>query len=95
MSEIDAIEISRRQANLRYLLNRWDPLGVADLVDDEYDCLLVPLWNRIVNAACPAAVSEFLWCEIEDHFGLDPSKYRIDEVAHEIVALAASWSANG
>ena len=36
---------SLRQANLRYLLNQWDPIGVADLVDDEYDCLLAPQWR--------------------------------------------------
>jgi hypothetical protein len=31
ISELDSL----RQANLRYLLNQWNPIGVADLVDDE------------------------------------------------------------
>jgi hypothetical protein len=51
MTELDADQIERRQANLRYLLNQWDPVGVADLVLDEYDCLLAPLWTRLTKGA--------------------------------------------
>ncbi|MFD5874880.1 hypothetical protein [Streptomyces sp. NPDC060322] len=28
--------------SLRHLLNEWDPIGVADDVQDEYDCMLAP-----------------------------------------------------
>jgi hypothetical protein len=28
---------------LRHLLNEWDPIGAADEVQDEYDCMLAPL----------------------------------------------------
>jgi hypothetical protein len=91
MSETEPAEISRRQANLRYLLNQWDPLGVADTVADEYDCLLAPLWDRLVRGAGRSEVSEFLWYEIEDHFGLDPARYGVDAIADRLVALAATW----
>jgi hypothetical protein len=41
----------QREANLRYLLNEWDPIGVADVVDDEYDCMLAPLMTRMLSGA--------------------------------------------
>lgn len=63
-----------RQANLKYLLNQWGPLGVADIVDDEYDCLLAPLWLKLIDGADAAAIREFLWYGLADHFGLDPTR---------------------
>lgn len=45
--DVDRIELL--QENLRYLLNQWDPIGVADIVDDEYDCMLVPLWLKLIG----------------------------------------------
>jgi hypothetical protein len=83
---------SLRQANLRYLLNQWDPIGVADLVDDEYDCLLVPLWDRLTHGATRASLSEFLWFEIQDHFGLDPERCGTDALAERLLALAVTWT---
>ncbi|WP_406465500.1 hypothetical protein OHB07_32045 [Streptomyces sp. NBC_00111] len=32
---------------LRHLLDEWDPIGVADDVQDEYDCMLAPLLQRL------------------------------------------------
>lgn len=32
---------------LRQLLDEWDPIGVADDVQDEYDCMLAPLLQRL------------------------------------------------
>jgi hypothetical protein len=79
------------QANLRYLVNQWDPIGVADLVDDEYDCMLAPLWQRLLKGATAAEISEFLWLELEDHFGLDPHALDVDGFANRLVAWAESW----
>lgn len=76
-----------RQANLRYLLNQWDPIGVADLVDDEYDCLLAPLWDKLTHGATRASLSEYLWFEIHDHFGLDPELHDTDGFAERLLAL--------
>ena len=84
-----------RQANLRYLLNQWDPIGVADLVDDEYDCLLSPLWDRLTHGATRASLSEYLWFEIQDHFGLDPERCHTDAFAERLLALAATWTSSG
>jgi hypothetical protein len=42
--------LSDLQDELRYLLNRWDPIGIydesLDFPPDEYDCLLGPLLIR-------------------------------------------------
>ena len=78
------------QANLRYLLNEWDPIGVAGLVPDEYDCLLAPLWSRLSGGQGRAAISEYLWFELEDHFHLDPVGCGVDAIADRLVAWAAA-----
>jgi hypothetical protein len=74
------------QDNLRYLLNEWDPIGVADLVNDEYDCLLAPLLSRLSTGATRAGISEFLWYELADHFGLGPAGLEVDRMADRLVA---------
>lgn len=75
---------------VNYLLNQWDPIGVADLVDDEYLCLVSPLLRRLSAGEGVAEVSEFLWFELQDHFGLDPDGCRVDEMANRLVAWAES-----
>ncbi|MDQ0792825.1 hypothetical protein [Streptomyces sp. B1I3] len=56
---------------LRHLLNEWDPIGVADDVQDEYDCMLAPLLQQLRVGADQTGIGEFLRHELEDHFGLD------------------------
>lgn len=87
----DAGPQAERQATLRHLLNEWDPIGVADLVDDEYDCLLGPLWTLLSRRPSRAEVSEHLWHELEDHLGLDPFDHEIDRFADLLAAWAATW----
>jgi hypothetical protein len=90
MPENPAEDHSRLQANLRYLLNQWDPLGIADLYPNEYDCILVPLWNLLLRAPTRAEVSEFLWYELQDHLRLDPVDRGVDTMADRLVAWAAT-----
>ncbi len=80
------------QANLTCLLNEWDPIGVADLVSDEYDCLIAPLLSRLNAGNGRAEISEFLRYELEDHFGLDPDRRDVDGMANRLVAW---WAAVG
>ena len=75
-----------RLLNLQYLLNQWDPIGVADIAPDEYDCLIGPLLTRLRDRASRAQISEFLWFELEDHFGLDPGGHEVDAMANRLVA---------
>ncbi|MFE3763355.1 hypothetical protein ACFXPI_16535 [Streptomyces sp. NPDC059104] len=70
---------------LRSLLNEWDPIGVADEVDDEYDCMLAPLLGRLYGGADRAGVDAFLRHELEDHFGISPALQRTDAVAGRVL----------
>ncbi|MFJ9905431.1 hypothetical protein ACIRVK_21495 [Streptomyces sp. NPDC101152] len=58
------------QDDLRSLLNAWDPIGVADLVHDEYDCLIVPILSRLRCGADRVELGEFPLREMTGHFGL-------------------------
>ena len=84
------VDMRDLQANLNYLLNEWDPIGVTDLVSDEYDCLIAPLLNRLSAGNGRAEISEFLWYELADHFGLDPYSRDVDGMANRLVAW---WAA--
>lgn len=82
------------QDELRYLLNEWDPIGVydesLDFPPDEYDCLLAPLLTRLARRDSRADLSEYLWHEIEDHFGLDPLRTGTDGFADCLFAWYAA-----
>ncbi|MFG3720935.1 hypothetical protein ACGF8D_24325 [Streptomyces massasporeus] len=78
--------------DLRRLLNEWDPVGVADDVQDEYDCMLAPLLQRLRSGAGRTEVGEFLRHELEDHFGLDPLGMRPDAMAVRVVGW---WKSAG
>jgi len=90
----DAAGLDGLQDELRYLLNRWDPIGVydeaLDFPPDEYDCLLAPLLTRLARWDSRAELSEFLWREIEDHFGLDPVRCGTDMFADRLLAWYAA-----
>jgi hypothetical protein len=94
-----SVDVVGLEAELRYLLNRWDPIGVyvetLDFPPDEYDCLLAPLLQRLSAGAGRAEVSEFLWYELEDHFGLDPVPRDPDALANRLVAWYAVKAAAG
>lgn len=72
----DVGRLADLQAELRYLLNRWDPIGVYDesmnFPPDEYDCMIGPLLGRLAGGDSRVDLSEYLWCEIESYFGLGP-----------------------
>ncbi|MGA5565118.1 hypothetical protein ACPCUV_28680 [Streptomyces platensis] len=76
----DAIE-----SGLRRLLNEWDPIGVADEVQDEYDCMLAPLLQRLRRGADQGGIGKFLRQELEDHFGLDSLGLRPDAMAVRVI----------
>ncbi|MFE9674433.1 hypothetical protein ACFYO5_09955 [Streptomyces sp. NPDC006259] len=78
--------------SLRHLLNEWDPIGVADDVQDEYDCMLAPLLRQLRGGADQKMVAEFLRRELVDHFGLDPLLLRPETMAARVIAW---WTAVG
>jgi hypothetical protein len=94
MEEAARLEVlSSLQDELRCLLNRWDPIGVydesLDFPPDEYDCLLGPLLTRLGRHDSRAELSEYLWREVEGHFGLDPDRRGTDGFADRLLAWYA------
>ncbi|MEU3692814.1 hypothetical protein [Streptomyces narbonensis] len=77
---------------LRHLLNEWDPIGVADDVQDEYDCMLAPLLRRLRGGAEQTEIGDFLRQELEDHFGLTPLPSEPEAMAARLMSW---WTAVG
>ncbi|MFJ6427002.1 hypothetical protein [Streptomyces hydrogenans] len=77
---------------LRHLLNEWDPIGVADDVHDEYDCMLTPPLQRLRGVSDQAEIGEFLRHELEDHFGLTPLPSEPEAMAARLMSW---WTATG
>jgi len=71
--------------DLRRLLNEWDPVGVADDVQDEYDCMLAPLLQRLGSGTGRTEIGELLRHELEDHFGLAPLGLRPEAIASRVM----------
>ena len=84
--EHDAQWARRAQAELRELLNEWDPVGLFDSVDDdgaaadEYDCIRDPLISHLLGGEDRVEVAEFLREEVTGHFGVEPSLVTTDVV---------------
>jgi hypothetical protein len=95
--EIDQNGLSDLQDELRYLLNRWDPIGVyyesLDFPRDEYDCLIGEILTRLARHDSKASFSEYLWNEIENHFELDPFRCGTDVFADRLQAWYAAKNA--
>jgi hypothetical protein len=87
---VDHDSLADLTGELRYLLNRWDPIGICDealdFPPDEYDCLIGPILTRLARGDSRAAFSEYLWFEIENHFGLDPVRCGSDAFADRLRA---------
>lgn len=77
---------------LRRLLNEWDPIGVADEVPDEYDCMLAPLLQRLRRGADRTEIGTFLRDELEHHFGLSPLPSEPDAMAARVISW---WTVAG
>jgi hypothetical protein len=71
---------------LRSILNEWDPVGVADVVSDEYECLIDPLIRLMNEDLNREAVANFLISQLVTHFELNPADYDVPEVAAKIVS---------
>jgi hypothetical protein len=96
--EIDHDRLADLEDELRYLLNHWDPIGIYDEVNnyppDEYDCLIGPLLTRLARNDGRATFSEYLWNQIENHFGLDPVRCGTDPFADRLLAWYAAKKAD-
>ncbi len=76
---------------VRAILNDWDPIGVIEhgAPQDEYDCLIAPILDRLADGADPSTIAALLTVELRDHFGMDPDHHLagIESVARSAVRL--------
>ncbi len=90
------MDLKAAETSLRRILLEWDPIGVADIApDDEYDCMIEPLFTKLDGGADRSEIRAFLLHELEDHFALDPAHQDIDGVADRLVGWWAAAGARG
>jgi hypothetical protein len=76
-----------RWAELRGLLNEWDPIGVTTTPEgprDEYDCLAGPMMRMLETGASHGQIADFLRQEMAEHFGLSSEPDGVGAVARRI-----------
>ena len=86
--------VAVEEHELRELLLRWDPIGVANepgWPQDEYDVLLDPLAERLREGASEQELTAFLESAVREHLGLEPDREREAALAREL----AGWHARG
>jgi hypothetical protein len=79
----------RGERELRELLLRWDPIGVAgepDWPEDEYDAFLEPLAERLRRGVSEEELATFLEGAVSEHVGLEADRDRESELARELLA---------
>jgi len=77
------------QDQIRAVLNRdWDPIGVADIVDDEYDMYIGHIYSLLATDAAEQAIADhLLWIEF-DRVGLTGTpKNQLLQVAANLRSL--------
>jgi hypothetical protein len=74
------------QDTIRRFLLEWDAIG-ADVPDDEYDCMMGPLYGLVSREATTAVIATWLAEYRRDHFGL-PADPDADAVLAERLGLA-------
>jgi hypothetical protein len=79
----------RGERELRELLLRWDPIGVAGephWPEDEYDVFLEPLAERLRGGVSEEELATFLEGAVREHVGLEPDRDRETALARELLA---------
>jgi hypothetical protein len=58
------------QDQIRPVLRNWDPIGVADIVDNEYDMYIGQIYSLLATGSSEQAIADYLlWVEV-DRMGL-------------------------
>ena len=76
-----------RWRELQDLALGWNPIGLADLPADEYDCVVGLLLRMLERRATAGEIASRLQAELRDHFGLEPDPVRESAFA----ARAITW----
>jgi hypothetical protein len=88
--EPDGTRWLTRQHEVRTILNRdWDPIGVSEYVDDEYDGYIADIHHLCVQAGEATVIADYLeWVE-EKRMGLgERPRAALESVATKLLALS-------
>lgn len=81
---LDKQRSRKRIAEIRRLWNVWDPIGVANEVDDEYNGYLAPTVRLLEqNASIDEIVAYLNWVTLE-HMGLSQVSSPAEEFARQL-----------
>ena len=72
------------QDEIRSILNAdWDPIGVSDIVDDEYDAYIGHIYSMLANSGSEQAVADYLLSIERDRMSLQgtPTNQRLSVAA--------------
>ena len=72
---------------IREILNNWDPIGVADSVEDEYDGMNFKVLSVLMNNHDKKEVREVLADHARNYMVLDVDDATLDRVSEEILKL--------
>jgi hypothetical protein len=67
---LDKSQSRERWSEVRALWNEWDPIGVSDAVDDEYDSYLGPTLRLLENDASTEEIERYLAFVVLDRMGM-------------------------
>lgn len=70
---------------IREILNEWDPLGVADIVDDEYDELNFAVYSVLIGDGTIHDVLFTIKRHLTERMHMDASDEELETVAAELI----------
>ncbi|MEZ5084042.1 MAG: hypothetical protein R2750_11430 [Bacteroidales bacterium] len=69
---------------IRGILNDWDPLGVADMVEDEYDAINFLAYSAVINSGDLREIKKAINGYLTKSMGIDVPDDDIEEIAKKI-----------
>ena len=66
-------------------VNEWNPTGVNDLPEDEYDCLAEKIDNWLASDIGRDEMSAFIEEELRDRFQIDIEEIDIEDFIEELL----------
>jgi len=85
------------QHELKALINEWDPIGLLEIgaPEDEYNCLVDPLLQKLRSGQSPEDLTAFLDQHIAEHFGADATSGVSADFVDRVMAWAAARRRDG
>jgi hypothetical protein len=70
---------------VRAALQKWDPIGVSDISEDEYDGYIPQLIRLLDQGAGAEYLTDFLVTLVHDNMGLEANLAQTKEIAKNLV----------